>query len=129
MHVTGFRTALTRTLNDYGRKNNLIKDADGNFTGDDVREGMVAVISVKLRDPQFEGQTKAKLGSVEARGAVESVFSEAFNFFLEEHPEDAKAIIGKVTLALRARKAAKAAKDSILRKGALEGMTLPGKSC
>ncbi len=126
MHVTGFRTALTRTLNDYGRKNNLIKDADGNFTGDDVREGMVAVISVKLRDPQFEGQTKAKLGSVEARGAVEGVFGEAFNFFLEEHPEDARAIINKVTLALRARKAAKAAKDSILRKGALEGMTLPG---
>lgn len=126
-HLTGFRTALTRTLNDYAKKNNALKEADGNFTGDDVREGMVAVVSVKLRDPQFEGQTKAKLGSVEARGAVENVFGEAFAAFLEEHPEDAKAIVSKVILALKARKAAKAAKDSVLRKGALEGMTLPGK--
>ncbi len=126
-HLTGFRTALTRTLNDYARKNSLLKDNDENFTGDDVREGITAVVSVKLRDPQFEGQTKAKLGSVEARGAVETVFGEAFTFFLEEHPEDARAIIGKVILALKARKAAKAAKDSVLRKGALEGMTLPGK--
>ncbi|MBI2482202.1 MAG: DNA topoisomerase (ATP-hydrolyzing) subunit B [Candidatus Vogelbacteria bacterium] len=126
-HLTGFRTALTRTLNDYARKNNLLKDNDENFTGDDVREGITSVVSVKLRDPQFEGQTKAKLGSVEARGAVETVFGEAFTFFLEEHPEDARAIIGKVILALKARKAAKAAKDSVLRKGALEGMTLPGK--
>jgi DNA gyrase subunit B len=126
-HVTGFRTALTRTLNDYARKNGYLKDNEDNFTGDDVREGMCAVISVKLRDPQFEGQTKAKLGTVEARSAVETVFGEAFNFFLEEHPDDAKAIIGKSILALKARKAAKAAKDSVLRKGALEGMTLPGK--
>ena len=126
-HLTGFRTALTRTLNDYGRKNNLIKENEDNFTGDDVREGMVAVISVKLQDPQFEGQTKAKLGSVEARGAVETVFGEAFAMFLEENPDDARSIISKVTLALKARKAAKAAKDSVLRKGALEGMTLPGK--
>jgi DNA gyrase subunit B len=126
-HVTGFRTALTRTLNDYARKNGFSKDSEDNFTGDDVREGMTAVISVKMRDPQFEGQTKAKLGSVEARGAVETVFGEGFSLFLEEHPEDAKAIINKSILALKARKAAKAAKDSVLRKGALEGMTLPGK--
>ncbi|MCC6290888.1 DNA topoisomerase (ATP-hydrolyzing) subunit B [Candidatus Nomurabacteria bacterium] len=126
-HLTGFRTALTRTLNDYGRKNNLIKEKDDNFTGEDVREGLTAVVSVKLRNPQFEGQTKAKLGNVEVRGAVESVFGEAMQLFLEENPDDARSIIGKVTLALRARKAAKAAKDSILRKGALEGMTLPGK--
>lgn len=126
-HVTGFRTALTRTLNDYARKNEYLKEKEDNFSGDDVREGMCAVISVKLRDPQFEGQTKAKLGSVEARGAVETVFGEAFAVFLEEHPDDAKAIINKSILALKARKAAKAAKDSVLRKGALEGMTLPGK--
>lgn len=126
-HVTGFRTALTRTLNDYARKNNFLKDNDDNFTGDDVREGITAVISVKLRDPQFEGQTKAKLGTMEARSAVETVFGESFAAFLEENPDDAKSIIGKVILALKARKAAKAAKDSVLRKGALEGMTLPGK--
>ncbi len=126
-HLTGFRTALTRTLNDYGRKNNLIKENEDNFTGDDVREGIVCVVSVKMRDPQFEGQTKAKLGSVEARGAVETVFGEAFNMFLEENPDDAKSIISKVVLALKARKAAKAAKDSVLRKGALDGLTLPGK--
>lgn len=126
-HVTGFRTALTRTLNDYGRKNGYIKDNEDNFTGDDVREGMTVVISVKMRDPQFEGQTKAKLGSVEARSAVEAVFGDAFAQYLEEHPDDAKAIIGKSILAQKARKAAKAAKDSVLRKGALEGMTLPGK--
>ncbi|MCX6713460.1 MAG: ATP-binding protein [Candidatus Vogelbacteria bacterium] len=127
MHVTGFRTALTRTLNDYARKNGYSKDSEENFTGDDVREGMTAVISVKMRDPQFEGQTKGKLGSVEARGAVETVFGEAFALYLEEHPEDAKQVISKSILAQKARKAAKAAKDSILRKGALEGMTLPGK--
>lgn len=127
MHVTGFRTALTRILNDYGKKNNLLKEADGALSGDDVREGMTAVLSVKLREIQFEGQTKGKLGSVEARGAVESVFGEAFAAFLEENPDDARGILSKVLLALRARKAAKAAKDSVLRKGALEGMTLPGK--
>ena len=127
-HLTGFRTALTRILNDYAKKNNYIKESgDGSFTGDDVREGLVAVISVKLRDPQFEGQTKAKLGSIVARGAVESVFGEAFSAYLEEHPDEAKAIVNKIILALKARKAAKAAKDSVLRKGALEGMTLPGK--
>jgi len=126
-HITGFKTALTRTLNNYAKKNNLTKNGDDVFTGDDVLEGLSAVISIKLREIQFEGQTKSKLGSVEARGMVESVFGEAFDAFLEENPDDAKAIVGKVFLALRARKAAKAAKDSILRKGALEGMTLPGK--
>jgi DNA gyrase subunit B len=126
-HVTGFKTALTRILNTYGKKNNLIKEADGGFTGDDVLEGLTAVISVKLREIQFEGQTKAKLGSTEAQGAVATVFGDAFTSFLEENPDEAKSIISKSLLALRARKAAKAAKDSILRKGALEGMTLPGK--
>ncbi|MBI3019751.1 MAG: DNA gyrase subunit B [Parcubacteria group bacterium] len=126
-HLTGFRTALTRTLNDYGKKNNIIKSAEDTLSGDDVREGLTAVVSVKMPEVQFEGQTKAKLGSVEARGAVEKVFSDAFGAYLEEHPEDARAILQKVLLALRARKAAKAAKDSILRKGALEGFTLPGK--
>jgi len=126
-HITGFKTALTRTLNAYGKKSGLIKEKDGSFTGDDVLEGITAVISVKMPEIQFEGQTKGKLGSVEARGAVESVFGEAFNAFLEENPDDAKSMINKVTLAVRARKAAKAAKDSVMRKGALEGMSLPGK--
>ncbi len=126
-HLTGFKTALTRTLNTYGRKNNLIKESEDNFTGEDVLEGLTAVISVKLREIQFEGQTKGKLGTVEAQGTVNTVFSEAFTYFLEENPDDARAIINKVVLALKARKAAKAAKDSVLRKGALEGMTLPGK--
>ena len=126
-HVTGFKTALTRTLNAYGRAANIIKDKDENLTGDDVLEGITAVISVKLPEIQFEGQTKAKLGSMEAQGAVGTVFGEALSAFLEENPDDARAIINKVLLALKARKAAKAAKDSVLRKGALEGMTLPGK--
>ncbi len=126
-HITGFKTALTRLLNTYGKKNNYIKDADGAFTGDDVVEGLTAVVSVKLREIQFEGQTKGKLGSTEAQGATATVFGEAFSNFLEENPDEAKSIINKILLALRARKAAKAAKDSILRKGALEGMTLPGK--
>ncbi|MDE1988774.1 MAG: DNA topoisomerase IV subunit B, partial [Patescibacteria group bacterium] len=126
-HLTGFKTSLTRSLNNYARKNNLLKESEDNFTGEDVLEGLTAVVSVKMREIQFEGQTKAKLGSVEARSAVESVFGEAFGSFLEENPDDARAIISKVVLALKARKAAKAAKDSVLRKGALEGMTLPGK--
>ena len=128
-HVTGFKTALTRTLNNYAKKNNFfsVKEKDAGFTGDDVLEGITAVISVKMPEIQFEGQTKAKLGSVEARGAVETVFGEAFNSYLEENPDDAKAIINKVIIAVKARKAAKAAKDSVLRKGALEGMSLPGK--
>ncbi len=126
-HITGFKTALTRTLNNYAKKNNIMKEKDGAFTGDDVLEGITAVVSVKMPEIQFEGQTKAKLGSVEARGAVESVFGDAFSMFLEENPDDAKGIINKVVIAVKARKAAKAAKDSVLRKGALEGMTLPGK--
>lgn len=128
-HITGFKTALTRTLNNYARKNNFfsVKDKDAGFTGDDVLEGITAVVSVKMPEIQFEGQTKAKLGSMEARGAVESVFGEAFSMYLEENPDDAKAIINKVVIAVKARKAAKAAKDSVLRKGALEGMSLPGK--
>jgi DNA gyrase subunit B len=123
-HVTGFKTALTRSLN--AQIKNGGKESE-TFTGDDVLEGLTAVVSVKMREVQFEGQTKGKLGSVEARGAVEAVFGEAFTAFLEEHPEEARSILGKVTLAMKARKAAKAAKDSILRKGALEGMQLPGK--
>ena len=126
-HVTGFKTALTRSLNTYGRSAGILKEKDENFTGDDVLEGITAVVSVKLPEIQFEGQTKAKLGSVEAQGATATVFGEAFGAFLEENPDDAKAIVNKVILALKARKAAKAAKDSVLRKGALEGMTLPGK--
>jgi DNA gyrase subunit B len=118
-HVTGFKTALTRTLNNVNKGEA--------FTGDDVLEGLTAVVSVKLREIQFEGQTKGKLGSVEAQGATASVFGEAFAAYLEEHPDEARSIIGKVTLAMKARKAAKAAKDSIMRKGALDGMTLPGK--
>ena len=126
MHITGFKTALTRTLNNYVKKANL-KGIETGFTGDDVLEGLTAVVSVKMEEIQFEGQTKAKLGSVEARSAVESVFSAAFSDFLEESPNDAKAIISKAVLAMKARKAAKAAKDSVLRKGALDGLTLPGK--
>jgi len=126
-HITGFKMALTRLLNTYAKKNNIVKEADGAFSGDDVLEGLTVVVSVKLAEIQFEGQTKGKLGSTEAQGATASVFGEAFGTFLEEHPDEAKAIIMKVLLALRARKAAKAAKDNILRKGALEGMTLPGK--
>lgn len=125
-HITGFKTALTRTLNTYAKKNSSSKD-DESFTGDDVLEGLTAIVSVKLREIQFEGQTKAKLGSVEAQGATATAFGEAFAEFLEEHPDEARAIIGKAYLAMKARKAAKAAKDSILRKGALDGMTLPGK--
>ncbi len=126
-HVTGFKTSLTRLINAYARKNSIIKEKDENLTGDDVLEGLTCVVSVKLREIQFEGQTKAKLGSMEAQSATATVFSEAFTMFLEENPDDAKEIISKGILALRARKAAKAAKDSVLRKGALEGFSLPGK--
>ncbi|OGG73175.1 hypothetical protein A3A38_04725 [Candidatus Kaiserbacteria bacterium RIFCSPLOWO2_01_FULL_53_17] len=125
MHVTGFKTALTRTLNNASKGGNG-KEGDS-FTGDDVLEGLTAVVSIKMREVQFEGQTKSKLGSVEARGATDTVFAEAFTAFLEEHPEDMRAILGKATLAMKARKAAKAAKDSVMRKGALEGLSLPGK--
>jgi len=126
-HVTGFKTSLTRLINAYARKNGVLKEKDENLTGDDVLEGLTVVISVKLREIQFEGQTKAKLGSMEAQSAVSTVFSDAFTVFMEENPDDAKEIINKGLLALRARKAAKAAKDSVLRKGALEGFSLPGK--
>ncbi len=126
-HVAGFRAALTRVLNTYAKKNKILKEKDGNLTADDVREGLTAVISVKITEPQFEGQTKAKLNNVEVRGAVSSVVSEALMQYLEEHPKDAKAIIEKCLLSARARAAARAAKDAVLRKGALEGFTLPGK--
>ncbi|MEK7588409.1 MAG: DNA topoisomerase subunit B [Patescibacteria group bacterium] len=126
-HVTGFKMALTRTLNTYCKKNEMMKESEGGFTGEDVLEGLTAVVSVKLQEIQFEGQTKGKLGSVEAQSATATVFGEAFAAFLEENPDEAKVIINKSILALKARKAAKAAKDSVLRKGALEGLTLPGK--
>lgn len=127
MHVQGFRTALTRTLNAYARKNGFLKEKDTNLTGEDVREGLTAVISVKLPEPQFEGQTKAKLGNAEVKPVVETIFGDYFAAFLEEHPHDARDIIGKCLIAQQAREAARAARDTVLRKGALEGITLPGK--
>jgi DNA gyrase subunit B len=126
-HTIGFKTALTRTLNSYARAQKLLKEKDENLTGDDVREGLTAIISVKLTDPQFEGQTKDKLGNTEMKTYVEQVFGEAFGIFLEENPKQAEAIVGKCTLAAMARLAARSARAAILRKGALEGMTLPGK--
>ncbi len=127
MHVTGFRAALTRVLNDYARKNNFLKEKDENLTSDDVMEGLTVVISVKLKNPQFEGQTKSKLGNNEVRGVVSSVMAEGFNEFLGKNPQDAKAIIGKCLISAQARLAAAAAKNAVIRKGALDGMTLPGK--
>jgi DNA gyrase subunit B len=127
MHVMGFRTALTRTLNAYARKNEFLRDKDENLNGEDVREGLTAVISVKIPNPQFEGQTKAKLGNPEVKSIVDGIFSDAFTSFLEENPNDARAILAKVILAQQARVAARAARDTVLRKGALEGITLPGK--
>ncbi|MEK7122862.1 MAG: toprim domain-containing protein, partial [Patescibacteria group bacterium] len=127
MHVVGFRTALTRTLNSFARTKNFLKEKDENLTGEDVREGLTAVISIKLPEPQFEGQTKSKLGNVEARPAVDNVFGENFAIFLEENPKVAEAILSKCILASRARIAARTARESVLRKGALEGLTLPGK--
>ncbi len=126
-HLTGFRTALTREINSYARKTGLLKDSETNLTAEDVREGLTAIVSVKVKDPQFEGQTKGKLGNAEVQSAVNTVFGEAFENFLEESPADAKAIIGKCALAARARIAARAARDTVLRKGALEGSNLPGK--
>ncbi len=126
-HVAGFRTALTRSINTYARNKGFLKEKDGNLGGEDVREGLNVVISIKIREPQFEGQTKGKLGNTEAKTAVETVLGDAFLIFLEEHPKDAEAIIGKCVLAAKARAAAKIARDTILRKGALEGFTLPGK--
>lgn len=127
MHVSGFRTALTRTLNTYARNKGILKEKDKNLTGEDVREGLTAIISVKIPEPQFEGQTKGKLGNPEARPAVESTFAESFMIFLEEHPKDAEGILSKCLLAAKARNAARVARESVLRKGALEGFTLPGK--
>ena len=126
-HLVGFRTALTRVLNSYARKQGYLKEKDDNLSGEDVREGLTAVISVKIKNPQFEGQTKAKLGNPEVRTAMEAIFGESFATFLEEHPKDAQAVLEKCLLASRARLAARAARETVLRKGALEGLTLPGK--
>ena len=126
-HLAGFRTALTRTLNSYARAQNILKEKEENLTGEDVREGLTSIISVKLTDPQFEGQTKGKLGNAEIKTYVEQVFNESFSNFLQEHPKGAEAIIGKCILSAQARMAARTARATILRKGALEGMTLPGK--
>ena len=126
-HLVGFRTALTRELNNYARTKGYIKEKDTNLTGEDVREGLTAVISIKMQDPQFEGQTKGKLGTPQARTSVESIFGEALKIFLEEHPRDGEAVIAKCVLASRARAAARAARETVLRKGMLEGLTLPGK--
>ena len=126
-HLIGFRSALTRVINDYARKNGLLKEKEDNLTGDDIREGLTAIILVKLPDPQFEGQTKNKLGNPEMRRYVEQVMNEYFAYYLEENPSIAKKIVGKATLAARARKAARAARDNVIRKGALDGMGLPGK--
>ena len=126
-HLSGFRSALTRTLNDYGRKNNIIKEKEENLSGEDVREGISAVISVKLPDPQFEGQTKGKLGNSETRGIVDSVLSEDLAVFLEENPKVGKQILDKALSARRAREAARKARDLTRKKNNLESMTLPGK--
>jgi len=126
-HLTGFRSALTRTLNDYARKANLLKEGDQNLTGDDVREGLTAIVSVKLEEPQFESQTKAKLGNAEIKTQVEAVFTEAFSAFLEEHPREGKAIVQKCLTTARAREAARQARDLVIRKSALESTSLPGK--
>lgn len=126
-HSTGFRSALTRSLNNHARAEGYLKEKDENLTAEDVREGLVAIISIKIREPQFEGQTKGRLGNPNARTAVEAVIGEALKEFLEKYPHDAKRIVEKALLSAKARKAAKAAKDTILRKGVLEGLTLPGK--
>jgi len=126
-HLTGFSTALTRVINKYARENNLLKEKEPNFTNDDVKEGLTAIISVKVPEPQFEGQTKSKLGNSEVRKIVDRIVSEKLAEFLAENPNDAKSIINKCALATRARLAARAARDTVIRKGALEGMTLPGK--
>jgi DNA gyrase subunit B len=126
-HLTGFKSALTRVINDYARKNGLLKEKEENLSGEDTREGLTAILLVKLPDPQFEGQTKNKLGNPEVRGYVEQVLNEYLNYYLEEHPNVAKKIVGKALLAARARKAARAARDNILRKGILDGASMPGK--
>ena len=127
MHVAGFRTALTRTLNNYARKNNILKEKDENLSGDDVREGLTAVISIKIKDPQFEGQTKAKLGNAEVKPVIDNILSEYLAIFLEEHPKDAEAILGKALLAAQARRASRAARETGLRKGVLDSLSLTGK--
>lgn len=127
MHMVGFRTALTRCINSYARKQGFLKEKDENLTGEDIREGLTGIVSIKIPEPQFEGQTKAKLGNADVKPVVDSVVAEAFATYLEEHPRDAEAIIGKAVLAARARVAARAARDSVLRKGALDGFALPGK--
>ena len=127
MHLVGFRSAMTRVINDYARKSGLLKEKEENLSGDDIREGLTAIILVKLPDPQFEGQTKNKLGNPEVRRYVEQVMNEYFAYYLDEHPGVAKKIVGKAILAARARKAARAARDNVIRKGALDGMSLPGK--
>ena len=126
-HLTGFRTALTRIINDYAKKSGLLKEKEDNLSGEDVREGITAIILVKMPDPQFEGQTKNKLGNPEIRGYVETVFAEWFSYYLEEHPATAKKIVGKALLSARARKAARAARENIIRKGVLDGASMPGK--
>ncbi len=126
-HLTGFRSALTRTMNDYGRKLNVIKEDENNLTGDDVREGLTAIVSVKLSEPQFESQTKAKLGNGEVRNQVETIVVEGLRTYFDENPSDAKKIIEKCVTTARARKAAQMARETVIRKSALEGMTLPGK--
>ncbi len=126
-HLTGFRSALTRVINDYARKQKALKDDEANLTGDDVREGLVAAVSVRLVEPQFEGQTKGKLGNAEVKSQVETVVNDALSQFLEEHPQDAKRILDKCITAARAREAARKARDLVIRKGALESTTLPGK--
>ena len=126
-HLTGFKSALTRTINNYARGNQLLKEKEDNMTADDVREGLTAVVSVRLKEPQFEGQTKSKLGNAEMKTAVEGVVNDLLAQYMEEHPAEAKSIVGKTLLAARARLAARAARDSVIRKGALDGMTLPGK--
>lgn len=126
-HLTGFRSALTRVLNDWGRRNKVIKDDEPNLVGDDVREGLTAIVSVKLAEPQFEGQTKGKLGNIEIKSIVESVVVEELGLYLEEHPEDAKKILDKCLTAAKAREAARKARDLVIRKGSLDSGTLPGK--
>lgn len=126
-HLSGFRAAITKTLNDYGRKMAILKQADNNLSGEDIREGLTAIVSVKIGEPQFEGQTKTKLGNSEARGAVESVLSEQLTYFLEQNPNVAKIIIQKATMAARARDAARKARDLTRRKSVLESTALPGK--
>ena len=126
-HLTGFKNALTKTFNDYARANKLVKDSDQNLTGDDIREGLTAIVSIKIEEPQFEGQTKQKLGNSEARGAVESVVTEQLTVFLEQHPQVAKIIVEKSVMSQRAREAARKARELTRRKSALDGLSLPGK--